>query len=421
MAALNFPAAPVVGEVYPVPQLAGVPQYTWDGSAWIAGPVEAPIFVFKAGDTMTGPLVMPADPVAALEVTTKQYVDNAIATNVPAPPDLSGYLPLAGGTMTGGLHMGSTAVVGVDLSRHLDLWGGVFGVSVTDSTLNMIAGGVAALQATPGGASINGNGNVTGAWTVNGRISAAGAITAYGTGNATATCAITVAGGWGGGIAFADGPNYAMINGEAGNLAFGTSGDTNATRRMLLANDGNHQLYGALHPDNVYSRSTVQAVHWMLAGSGSTGTYYYGNTGIYVSFDGTRFNNSHVMRGPQFESTSPDSYRIAYSAYGTFWRNDGATLYLMLTNAWDAWGSWNGHRPITVDLASGTCNINGGTPVRDGRLVFAADQSIGSASIQEPHGGAVITGGSGGVSGFVAYRWRYMQLFNTGWWTIGYA
>jgi hypothetical protein len=31
---LNFPATPTVGQLYPVPALAGVPQYVWDGAAW---------------------------------------------------------------------------------------------------------------------------------------------------------------------------------------------------------------------------------------------------------------------------------------------------------------------------------------------------------------------------------------------------
>lgn len=39
--------------------------------------------VSKAGDTMTGPLVLPSDPTSALQAATKQYVDNS----------LSGYKP----------------------------------------------------------------------------------------------------------------------------------------------------------------------------------------------------------------------------------------------------------------------------------------------------------------------------------------
>ena len=45
--------------------------------------------VNKAGDTITGPLVLPGDPTQPMEAATKQYVDKM--------------LPLAGGTMTGAL------------------------------------------------------------------------------------------------------------------------------------------------------------------------------------------------------------------------------------------------------------------------------------------------------------------------------
>lgn len=40
-------------------------------------------FVKKSGDTMTGPLVLPSDPVEALEASTKQYVDSVITNTMP--------------------------------------------------------------------------------------------------------------------------------------------------------------------------------------------------------------------------------------------------------------------------------------------------------------------------------------------------
>jgi hypothetical protein len=178
--AFDFPAAPTVGELYPNPEQSGVPQYVWDGSAWQSAPGSGQsTFVERAGDTMLGHLALvenPSDP----DAVRKDYVDNAIATNVPPPPDLSGYLPLTGGTMSGGLHFGSAAVEGVDLSRHLDLYGGSFGISVISGTLNMVAGSVASLQATPQGAAINGTGTVNGPLTVNGVTNIYGNITAHG-------------------------------------------------------------------------------------------------------------------------------------------------------------------------------------------------------------------------------------------------
>lgn len=34
MAAMDFPSAPVVGQLYPTPPVAGVPVYRWDGEKW---------------------------------------------------------------------------------------------------------------------------------------------------------------------------------------------------------------------------------------------------------------------------------------------------------------------------------------------------------------------------------------------------
>lgn len=56
--------------------------------------VVLPRGVRVSGDTMTGPLVLPGNPTAALQAAPKQYVDTM--------------LPLAGGTVSGSLDLGST-------------------------------------------------------------------------------------------------------------------------------------------------------------------------------------------------------------------------------------------------------------------------------------------------------------------------
>jgi len=77
--AIDFPGPPLtVGQKHPTTPVEGVPTYTWDGEKWITGiSSTSGVFVAKAGDTMTGALVLPADPTAALEAATKQYVDGA--------------------------------------------------------------------------------------------------------------------------------------------------------------------------------------------------------------------------------------------------------------------------------------------------------------------------------------------------------
>ena len=61
----------------------------------------------------------------------------------------------------------------------------------------------------------------------------------------------------------------------------------------------------------------------------------------------------------EIQSESYNSYRLISGNYGTFWRNDGNDLYLMLTNSGDQYGSYNSFRPLSVDLATGVCDISG--------------------------------------------------------------
>ena len=56
-------------------------------------------------------------------------------------------------------------------------------------------------------------------------------------------------------------------------------------------------------------------------------------------------------------STYTDTYRIVAGQYGTFWRNDGNALYLMLTNAGDQWGTFNKLRPLAVSTSDGSINV----------------------------------------------------------------
>ena len=62
------------------------------------------------------------------------------------------------------------------------------------------------------------------------------------------------------------------------------------------------------------------------------------------------------MSGP-LGTTYADSYRIVSRQYGTFWRNDGNALYLMLTNAGDQWGTFNNLRPFAVSTSDGSINV----------------------------------------------------------------
>lgn len=67
----------------------------------------------------------------------------------------------------------------------------------------------------------------------------------------------------------------------------------------------------------------------------------------------------NIKNTGEIQSETNNSYRLVSGNYGSFWRNDGNDLYLMLTDSGDQYGSYNSFRPLTVDLATGVCDISG--------------------------------------------------------------
>jgi hypothetical protein len=68
--AIDFPASPINGQQFTA---AGV-VWVWDGTKWSASGLSV-AYLPLAGGTMTGPIVLAADPAAAMQAATKQYVD----------------------------------------------------------------------------------------------------------------------------------------------------------------------------------------------------------------------------------------------------------------------------------------------------------------------------------------------------------
>lgn len=79
----------------------------------------------------------------------------------------------------------------------------------------------------------------------------------------------------------------------------------------------------------------------------------------------------------EIQTSSSNSYRMVSGDYGTFWRQDGTTLYLMLTNAGDQYGAYNDFRPLIVDLTTGVVTLPGGTSVNG--LLHANEVNAGGA------------------------------------------
>lgn len=140
---LNFPATPLVGDLYPTPALPGVPQYRWTGAVWVTNwiggsmpepPNDAAMYgraqtggvgawarsVALLGDTMTGPLLLNGNPSNALGAASKQYVDALVALYVNKTGDtMSGSLTFSAGNavLSAGSVLNNTRS---DVAPHLD-------------------------------------------------------------------------------------------------------------------------------------------------------------------------------------------------------------------------------------------------------------------------------------------------------------
>jgi len=85
---------------------------------------------------------------------------------------------------------------------------------------------------------------------------------------------------------------------------------------------------------------------------------------IKAALDGKLSLTGGTLTG-EVVSTYPNyNYRLVPAAdqpqYGTMWRNDGASLYLMITALGDPYGTWKGDGtgyPLVVTLATGAVNI----------------------------------------------------------------
>ncbi|XYX41557.1 hypothetical protein WKI72_17505 [Candidatus Erwinia dacicola] len=89
---------------------------------------------------------------------------------------------------------------------------------------------------------------------------------------------------------------------------------------------------------------------------------YQSNSGIEIDVNGRislRANGKTVIFNPdgtfdgEIIGKTANNFRIACGNYGSFWRNDGNNLYLMLTDSGAPLGSYNSLRPLQVNLSTG--------------------------------------------------------------------
>jgi hypothetical protein len=144
-----------------------------------------------------------------------------------------------------------------------------------------------------------------------------------------------------------------------------SSGPTTLQDQTTLTTSG--QAWGLTVQDTGVNGATIKMV-----GNGATtpGKYLRVKDGSFVmmnsAYSANIFTLSDAGTGVfagEVQSTSNQSFRIVQGNYGTFWRNDGTNLWLMLTDSGSPYGGYNALRPMRVGLA-------------DGKVIFGNDMAV---------------------------------------------
>ncbi|APQ13411.1 hypothetical protein BJP27_18605 [Pseudomonas oryzihabitans] len=85
-----------------------------------------------------------------------------------------------------------------------------------------------------------------------------------------------------------------------------------------------------------------------------------GRTGQILTSEGEQAVNGTKRFNGEVQTANANCWRHVSSDYGSFWRNDGTALYLLLTAKGDAYGTWNDLRPFAVNLATGRVAMSSG-------------------------------------------------------------
>jgi hypothetical protein len=372
---MNFPQAPTIGQ--PFPAAPAPPNYIWDGEKW-GPPGYAHVHVERAGDTMSGPLVLPAAPApVAANAVRKDYVDTAIAA-IPTP-DLSSKVSKSGDTMSGRL------------------------------TIN--SGG---LTISAGGYNVNGNSRIQPAANGDALIVTDTTGTRYfvftpeSAGNTATFGYYAGAAGWGS-MSLQGTWNFGNVN---------FTGAVNSSNKITAPNSG---YLGAAGASSALEIGSGDGGDWA-----SIAYHIHGKFGCNVGMNA----NGHFYMGGWSHGTS---------TWHKFWTtrdfNYTPQPNLGFTPVRQSGGAYQATNTIYIGWDGGGCRvqvdgsdlgrISFANAVVDGRMPHAGDPGVPYNGMWEPYGGAVCTGCGGGapVGYYViqSFRMRYMQLCNTGWWTIGYA
>jgi hypothetical protein len=166
----NFPDTPSPGDEFVANNL----KWTWDGVKW----------------TASGGVAIFAD--APEDGNLYGRVNGAWSSGGLISGDMtfraSAYFAEPATFANGETFVNATGSGPLDLSHHIDLYGGNYGFSITGGTLNLVSEGVATVQITSAGATVNGALTATGEITASGGVHANSGVLYTRAPNATANC-----------------------------------------------------------------------------------------------------------------------------------------------------------------------------------------------------------------------------------------
>ncbi|HIE1455797.1 TPA: phage tail protein [Serratia marcescens] len=101
--------------------------------------------------------------------------------------------------------------------------------------------------------------------------------------------------------------------------------------------------------------------------------------GRYLAKTGGQLTGT-LKASAEIQSTSADNYRLIGGDYGSFWRNDGNSMYLLLTNPKDQYGTFNKLRPFAVDVKNGSVSFGHNVGI-NGELTVGASTHASDGNI----------------------------------------
>ena len=162
------------------------------------------------------------------------------------------------------------------------------------------------------------------------------------------------------------------VNGILGNLISVPYADESNTTRQLEAFADDTFTNGQHYIKAIRDASGWTTRLWMCYKNGAKQA---NAVWVYGADVAQKLQDAHTIWGQTFDGTGPvfgdmkdvgdismvgqisSTYvhplRMVYGNYGAFFRQDGDSLYLMLTNANDQYGSYNNLRPLQVPLGTG--------------------------------------------------------------------